>query len=319
MKISIIYITARDERCFIHHRDWNQYEVLQRSLARQTFRDFEVIIVTPFPEEAQAAAIPRGLVVVPRDTPWRQAKTRCSASARNTGLVHARGDYVVCLDDAIQLEHDYLERVFGWLERGLGVASLSANESGIIIDGRLREMGKYAAVLTKDSVALGLVAFPTELGLELNGWDEHYDGGYGLEDADLGVRLSQAKLGTVLDKRISVRMHDTTPLSTRVIASDDDPTDPIRSNVRCCNTAFVLARESGLQRVNAVPYTREQIDRRLNCCMLHGDRCGYWNDDQPCAYPHMAREGHPVARRIMIDEGYPETIDLYEERKRVRQ
>jgi hypothetical protein len=159
------------------------------------------------------------------------------------------------------------------------------------------------------------VAFPTELGLDLNGWDEHFDGGYGLEDADLGVRLANAGLGMALDRRIYARLHDTTCLSEFAVARDDDPDDPIRSNVRCCNPAFVLARESGLQRVNEVPYTREQIDRRLNCFMLHGDKCGYWLDREPCAYPHMARGGHPVARRIMIDEGYPETVDLYAERK----
>jgi hypothetical protein len=311
-QVSIIYITARDAHSFVRHPEWNQYEVLKRSLERQTYRDFEVICVTPFPE---ATTVLAGLeqitlAVAPRDTPWRRAKTRCSASARNTGLIYARGAYTVCLDDCIEIAPDYLERVVDYLERGIGVATLSADAEGKLIDGRLPEMGDYQVVMTKDAVALGLVAFPTELGLELSGWDEHFDGGYGLEDSDFGWRLAQAGLGMVLDRRIYARMHDSVCLSTRAVAGDDDQADPSRSNIRCCNTAFVLAREAGRLRANEVPYTREQIDRRLNCFLLHGEQCGYWRDHEPCAYPHLARGGHPVARRIMVDEGYPEVFDL---------
>jgi len=321
IRVSVIYATARTAHCFAHHPDWDQYQVVGKSLAAQTFRNFEVIFVTPFTEQAFAAFAPGllggGMVIPPRDTPWRRAKTRCSASARNTGLVRARGDYVVCLDDAVELEPDYLERVVSWLERGIGVASLSANAEGKIIDGRASEMADSSAVLSVGPVALGLVAFPTELGLQLNGWDEHFDGGYGLEDADFGVRLSQAGLSVALDRNIFVRLHDTTALDPSVVADDGDPADPVRSNVRCCNTAFFLAREANRPRANEVPYTREQIDRRLHCFLLHGDRCGYWNDEQTCAYLHMARDGHPVARRIMIDEGYPEVVDLSAERRRI--
>jgi DNA-binding transcriptional LysR family regulator len=317
--ISIIHISARSATPFLRHPDWNQYTKLADWLSAQTYRDFEVICVTPFPQETTilASLEQTTIAVPPRDTPWLRAKTRCSASARNTGLIHARGEYVVALDDCCEIAPDHLERVASWLERGIGVATLSANADGKLIDGRLPIIGDYAAVLTREAVALGLVAFPTELGLDLNGWDEHFDGGYGLEDADMGVRLARAGLGMALDKHIYAKLHDTTCLSPLAVAPDDLADDPVRSNVRCCDSAFVLARESGIRRVNEVPYTREQIERRLNCFLLHGDKCGYWLDKQPCAYPHLARGGHPVARRIMLDEGYPETVDLRAERKKV--
>lgn len=317
--VSVVYITAREAHAFARHPGWDQYEVLTNTLAAQTFRDFECIVVTPFPEDTTALARLDQLTIAvpPRDTPWRRARTRCSASARNAGLVHVRGQYTVCLDDCVEVPPDYLERVVAWLDRGVGVATLSADADGRLIDGRLRGMGDYDAVLSRDTVALGLVAFPTELGLELNGWDEHFDGGYGMEDADFGARLAQAGLGVALDRHVYARLHDTTSLSPRAVADDSDPTDPVRSNVRCCNSAFALAREAGLLRANATPYAREQIDRRLNCFLLHGDRCGYWDDRAPCAYPHLARGGHPVARRIMVDEAYPEVVDLDAERKRI--
>lgn len=322
--ISVIYITARHARSFVGHSDWDQYRLIGESLGAQTFRNFEVIFVTPFVDEVAPAFGPGCIVggcwTPPRDTPWRRAHTRCAASARNTGLVRARGDYVVCLDDGVTLEPDYLERVVGYLERGLGVATLTANAAGEIVDGRAQLLEDADVALVKGGVALGLVAAPTELLLDLGGWDEHYDGGYGMEDADLGVRLARAGLSMAVDRHIYARLHDTTPLAPEVVAPDDDPADPQRSNVRCCNNGFVLAREIGRQRANEVPYTPEQIERRLHCPLLReGNRCAYWDSHGggPCAYPHMAREGHPVARRIMVDEAYPETIDLNAERRRL--
>ena len=48
MKLSLIYITARDAHCFARHPEWNQYKKLAEWLDAQTYRDFEVIYVTPF-------------------------------------------------------------------------------------------------------------------------------------------------------------------------------------------------------------------------------------------------------------------------------
>lgn len=312
-------ITARDSHPYTLHPRWNQYEVLDRCLREQTYRDFELIAVTPFVEDAQAVLRHAGYparAVSPRDTPWRRARTRCSASARNTGLVLARGDYTACIDDCLEFGSDYLERIHDFLQRGIGVATLSLDGEGKRIDGREQGLPEGFAVAIGPDIPQpqGIVAFPTEVGLDINGWDEHFDGGYGLEDVDFGLRLQRSGMVFALDRHIAVRLHAAQSLSVAVVAEDHIPTDPGRSTVRCCNSAYVLARESGRLRANEWIYGHEEIERRLCCFMLHETRCGYWSDGIECPYLHFSRNGHPVARRIMVDERYPETVNLQAER-----
>jgi len=321
-KLSVIVVTARDAKCFVEHPEWDQYERLAYWLKQQTFRDFETIVVTPFPEEATAVG---GLSITPLDNPWVRERTRCSASYRNTGLIHARGEYIACIDDCSEIEPDYLERVVSYLERGLGIATLSCDANRKLIDGRVAFIpdGKEWTLTKRgEAIPQGILAFPASVGLDVNGWDMHYCGSYGLEDVDFGLRLQQAGLTFALDRNVTARLHATTALSRRAIAQDDDPADPCRSNVRCCNTAWVLARKSGRVRANEWVYSDEEAEKRLKCFLLHPPpkawrrdwRCGYWQDANECAYIHMARAGHPVARRIMLEERYPDTIDLRAER-----
>jgi hypothetical protein len=314
--LSVIYISCRDERPFANHPEWNQWEVLGRSLKAQTYRDWELVAVTPHIGHAAttfSGYVGGGTITPPRDTPWRRARTFCAASAINTGLIYARGDFCVVLGDCCEFEPDLLERISQYVARGLGTAIMVA---GKLVDMRV---GWFAEHQSGGVVHMarhggqpfpqGLIAFPLEAALEVNGYDEHFDGGRGLEDVDFSLRLQQAGVSFVMDERCVVKMHP------HLWAVDPAIIDEKEQVVRCCNPTWALARERRSPVANVVPYTQEQINRVLRCFMWVDGKCGYYGATVPCGYP-FGEHGHPTARRIMVDEGEP-TFSLREERAKV--
>ncbi|HEY6863329.1 MAG TPA: glycosyltransferase family 2 protein [Burkholderiales bacterium] len=81
------------------------------SLAAQTFRDFETIVVSDEPSEATHAAAGRGLGA--RGVYLRRAGTPGPGPSRNAGLRLASGEYVLFLDDDDSCEPGLLERFAG--------------------------------------------------------------------------------------------------------------------------------------------------------------------------------------------------------------
>ena len=302
-KITLLYSTARAARCFTHHPDWNQYNVLVRCCASQTFRDFELIVVTPesFGEIARlrdCVAEKHLTLVHPRATVWRRERTFAVSSARNSGLQLATGDLIVTIDDATEFGPDYLARIYEWYQRGFCVATLCKNEAGEVNDMRRHWFHNHAndngvVYLSQhgDQAPLpqGIVSYPREVATQLlNGYDEHFDGSRGLEDVDFGHRLKQAGVPFVMDYQITITLHDHHGYPPDIIDNDHQV-------MRCCNTAWVLARQRNLLRANVVPYSEADQKRRTVCWMYDGGVCRYYQaGDHLCAYPHL-KDGHPRA------------------------
>jgi len=316
--ISLVYVTCRWRKCF-KGSVLDQYEVMAASLASQGV-DVEVVAVDGYNDLAGVSETLKqyGLkhkVVRPRPTPWREARMFALASALNTGLSHASGDYVFILGDAMELPDGTLGAALAWLELGLGVTALARNSAGQLVDGRtswFHEAQIDGCAWLKhgiDPVPQGIVAFPTGLAVEINGYDEHYDGGRGLEDHDWGTRLAKAGLQFVCDERVTfvTHQHISWYPSEAMLPGD-------QCVARCCNTAFLIGLERDLLVANQTPYTREQAERRVVCFKCQDGRCTYWPKLPPCPYISWSQTGHPVARRIMLDEGEP-TFSLAKARK----
>lgn len=306
--LTVLLATARGPMCFTHHPEWNQFEVLDRQLSKQTYRDFELVVVTPFIEQATSALSHWKLKAVePRSTPWRREKMFAVASARNTGLVHAKGAWVVVIDDCVELGSDFLARIVEYADRQTGVAVMYKKEGGQVIDPRWSRFLLQAN--NKDSIILrgsmgptpyGFVSFPMNAAIAVNGYDElRFDGARGLEDMNFARRLMLKGVSFAMDRRIMATLHDHLGYPPEIIDNE-------AQNARCCNTAHHLA--IGNVVANKSRYTAEQKRQVLNCMFWKGDgRCGFHG--KPCAYPNWAERGHPIARRI-LENDEEELFDL---------
>lgn len=298
--LTVLLATARAPQCFTHHQDWNQFDVLARCLERQTYQDFELVVVTPFVEGAKQVLDGRvkSTVVPPRDTPWRRARMFAVASARNTGLVYTRGDWVFLLDDCCEFTLDLLERVNDWAQKGTAVAVIDCKANGTINDARWplfeKKANGGASIILRgqdNPTPQGRISFPLAAAVAINGYDEHFDGARGLEDMNFSRRLMLHGVPFAMDRNITMNLHDHLGYPDAVIDNEDQ-------NGRCCNTIHTLTRSGP---ANREQYTPDEKNKILHCMYWRDDsKCGYYNHASDCAYPKWAKNGHPVARDIML-------------------
>lgn len=148
--------------------------------------------------------------VVPKPNVWRGAHrlgefhVYALCNARNTGLSYAVHDHVISLDDT-SIPFD------NWLDLHLEAASKNMILAGVrhkgiyeVQQGKIIDIveknedfhrGKEKKLLGGGSAHEGFtnnMSFPMSLALETNGFDEKFDGQYGVEDADFSVRINRA-------------------------------------------------------------------------------------------------------------------------------
>lgn len=94
---------------------YNAEKIITRcleSLARQTFRDFEVVMVDDGSKDRSAAVI-ESFLSVHNDISAQLLRQQNAGAgvARNVGICHSKGEYIVFLDSDDYVEDDYLECV----------------------------------------------------------------------------------------------------------------------------------------------------------------------------------------------------------------
>ena len=192
------------------------------SLKNQTFKDFEYIIVDGYwhRRKLDVKALVEKLDIdfpvmhIPEKLSRWQGQRSQISNARNTGLIFANGEYIVHCDDECKMPEDWLEKHLSWLEQGyfvagswIGYQSIAADGSGI--EGvygpeyRIKEMGS-PNVTTAAWFYCGNCAYPINPVLDINGFDEEYDGEIGQEDLQLGIRLERTGLKMIFDPTILV-------------------------------------------------------------------------------------------------------------------
>ncbi len=281
--------------------------------------DFELVIVDglhPYRAADLApafAAMPfRVTHLPPRDTPMVRDRRVAIAGYKNTAVIHARGELVVCTDDLCTLDPEFLERAWnGWKRDGVMLAALSTLASGEIIDSRkiyLDASGKCVGPVGGNPEIppqYGFCAVPLAALLELNGWDEMFDGSQGLEDADLGIRLQKAGYRVGLDRNHrAVLAPSSTPWDERVFPSGVDRI------VKCCQATARIQWARGDVRANARDWTEEWgwltpcYLARGRTCTLHSRECAY-----PDTFAVREHEG------LVSLKTHPPVFDLRELRR----
>lgn len=212
---SVIVTTCRGDYPFMHHPDWHVLDKISENLRRQTFRDFELIIVDlcwdlrlEWIDDVGSFDFPV-LHIPDKASIFRDLSLIRICSARNTGILYARGKCIVFSDDGQYWSADALERLRPWGENGAGATCRLHRDNGngpIEIDSRWMsyqiEGTDKTKVVRADGIGyLGgtLSMVPTEAMLECNGWDEMFDGSRQLEDSDMAKRLGTLDLKIALE------------------------------------------------------------------------------------------------------------------------
>jgi hypothetical protein len=336
-KVSVTLNTVRGDESF---RGRSVLGSIADDLARQTFRDFELVIVDGLHAEragSLAGRYPFPIVHVPPKQSAMVRARRCAISAyKNTALALARGELVVPLDDGCTIDERFLERC--WLAWDKDRVCLSALCDCVHDDGSPRagaehydsrriyldESGRCVGPVGGNVMVPpmhGLTAFPLEAALEVNGYDEMFDGSRGLEDMDMGIRLQRAGYRIALSREHRAGLFKQGAWSEHVFGDNGGGDDnPVRDEtfVKCSQTTLRVRldeRLAGQVRANDRPWTAAEWSRVAPRCMhlTHDNCCALFTDRKsPCPFVgHCADREHPGLR--VLREA-PPVFDLRTER-----
>ena len=242
IKISLVMATAKgsypSDQNGIHLVDKkgpHLFDITLKSLERQTFTDFEFIIVDAlyhkrkdfFQNKHYSFPIKH---IEPRPNIWLRKGMWALCSARNQGIIHSDGELVVFIDDIFGFGPDWLELFWKYYDEDVlfaqALSDFYTREGEKVIrngewirDSRWKFIDEGSEHLRKHGDAYihnvgdwfyGAGASASmEMLLRVNGFDENFDGTKSLEDCDLGRRLVELGCEFVFDKRLKSNGYDT--------------------------------------------------------------------------------------------------------------
>ena len=121
--ITIVMSTARDDYPLLGLPETHLFDPLIESLNKQTFKDFELIIVDSLWEKRERSPLSNANFKIkhvwPKGSPWMGKGMFHSANSYNTALLHANGELVVKIDDCMEFESErHLARLWNWYSEG---------------------------------------------------------------------------------------------------------------------------------------------------------------------------------------------------------
>ena len=223
---SVIVATCRPDHPFKHH-DWHVLGKIVESCQKQNFKDFELIVVDlmydyrhDYMEQWREKVDFPILHIIDKDSIYRDLMLTRICSAKNTGLLYARGEFVIFSDDGQDWSVDAFSRLHTWAKAGAGATCRLHRDNGrgpVEIDSRWMAYKMEGTLRTKlvDAEHIGymggtLSMVPTKTMVQCNGWDEMFDGSRQLEDSDMAKRLGATGLRMALEghpKVVEYAMH----------------------------------------------------------------------------------------------------------------
>jgi hypothetical protein len=240
--ISVVLNTARFDYPMIGRPNTHLFEPTLDSLKKQTFKNFELVISDVrydyrkdfFSNHTQPFSINH---FKPDSNYWLDNKLVAIAYTRNQGIINAKYNFIVFLDDCSELKNvNYLSTIYSWLtyitQHKLKYVVSAITEYYENNQPLLHSSTYYPALDPEDNgkpmtlnedktmkkeglefyfrpgcYAGGYLGLTMDTLYQLNGYDEMYDGTKGLIDSDLALRLVNLGFNSILDSRLRVIEH----------------------------------------------------------------------------------------------------------------
>lgn len=297
--VSFLLCTVRPDAAYVEHPSWHVLDKVVEDLSCQTFQDFELIIVDGVASRHKSwtPKIEHQFDILhmspsPRSV-WVLARKSAISAYRNTGIAAARGELIINLDDCGELPWNLTEQFYHAWKRDGVLPGLCWPEQ--------RDHREPGLVEVPTQGHYGFGSYPRELAFDLNGYDELYDGGQGLEDVDWTHRvLKQAQQRLLYLPGFYI--HDQSKHSEEAL----DLGQPI---VKCCNLAWRWSRvknDDARANVVSIVSKRSQYDAfetLLGPCELLSSegRCKHHAERYECGYlkAGFADRQHPYARILL--------------------
>ena len=286
-KISIVMPTKQGLYPMRGKVDLDIFDLLLLSLEAQTFKDFELIIVDYYYKDKERQKRFKDhrfdfpIKYIPqRPSMWDDIKKAPQISlARNSGIVFAKGKITICIDDCIRMDtKNLLEQIWWWWENyGLVLRPLvdnsiprnQINNYNKDADSKwIEDLPDYLRFKELNAHRGNVYSYPTEAYLDLNGFDERFDGGWGSEDCDFSKRLDIFGMKRFVLKENHERF---------VRVDHNGFINAVESATRCvqCNEAYAQWKypliEKGMLVANSSPLSEEQIKEIQSVCK--SDKC----------------------------------------------
>lgn len=329
-KVTILMITVRPDAAYLEHPDWHVLGKVVEDLNAQTFKDFELVVVDGLCgtrkgwQDRYKPNFPYK-ILAPKENLWTRNKKTCICNYRNTGLAAARGELVLNIDDCCYLPPIYVELFWrAWSEKQICLSATWPHNGDQRIP-RNSILNPQRPFIQKTPCQRGQVygfgSYPLKMALELNGYDEAFDGGMYLEDTAWGCRLEDYGLKMYFAYIPGFRLFDQCKHDPSVV-------DALHPYVKCCNAAWQTQHvwRTTIQANLEKDWTRDALSRLIGPCMYMSDMrgknlCMHWQCKQSCEYikehylvdgKSFALERDEIAAQIFDN---PPVRDLMEERK----
>ncbi len=198
------------------------------SCLQSTFPDFEIIVVNdgstdPYTQEVLAnLSKPKTLII--------HQEHKGVSAARNTGIRHARGNYIFPLDADDMIDRSLLEREFHILETNPALGFVSCWVKSFGDSSIVWRTGPYQLdnLLVCNSVAVGSL-FRKEAWEQVGGYNEQMRKGY--EDWDFWISLGgKGWKGDIIPEALYYHRRHSPSMLTQAIKIHDELMEQIRQN-----------------------------------------------------------------------------------------
>jgi len=223
--------------------------------------------------------------IKPKPSIWDKYGAWRVCNQLNTAIIHAEGELIVRIDDCCSFGSEFLEKFWAWYKRGFFAQALVIYHHGtkplrnteeakrlyyntygwecsyeeivqkldslykpgeIIRDSRWRFLeGKSVLIGDMRCWYYGYGSASIDALLEVNGYDENFDGCKSLEEVDLGSRLYMAGYkDLIMDESLTVIEHFHGPISKKAVWYEGKPP-------KCNYALYLLNQKKNRYRANS--------------------------------------------------------------------